>query len=145
MSCNCTSQATNAPVITPVLGAGSIDSPYYWQVNITQRLCDKTCVGNTPVFNPSFSVLGWTSVGVDQYMVTLQVEGVISYIPCGGDTCCTRSQLVAQTFSVPVASATAITGVTITKGTTINSVYAPACKTCSRSFVSETPITMTIS
>ncbi len=47
-----------APVITPVLAAGSTASPYYYQVNITQRLCFPTCAENMPVFSPQFSLVG---------------------------------------------------------------------------------------
>lgn len=31
----------NLAVITPVLAAGSVASPYFFQVNVSQRLCEK--------------------------------------------------------------------------------------------------------
>lgn len=141
MSCN----KINSAVITPVLAAGSSTSPYYVQVNISQRLCQPSCIEQPPVFKPSFSVEGVTEVGTGQYVVTVKVEGVISYVPAGGNVCCTKSQLLSQTFTIPIASATAPTSVTVTAGVSVNAVTASGCQTCSRSFVSETPLVVTVS
>lgn len=47
MSCNC--NRIQPAVITPVLAAGSVASPYFVEVNITQRLCFPTCAENAPV------------------------------------------------------------------------------------------------
>ena len=140
MGCN----KINAAVITPVLAAGSSESPYYVQVNISQRLCYPTCVEKTPVFKPTFSVEGVAMVRTGQYVATIKVEGVISYDPYGGGSCCMKSQLISQTFTIPIASATAPTSVTVTAGTSVNSVSATGCQQCSRAFVSETPLTVTV-
>ena len=131
-------------VITPVLAAGSVASPYYYQVNITQRLCYPACADEMPVFNPQFQLVGTALVGTGQYVATIKVEGIISYVPCGGNTCATRTQVLSQTFTVPFASATAPTSVTITPGTSVNAIVASGCQSCSRDFVSETPITLTV-
>lgn len=129
-------------VITATLAAGSAASPYYVQVNISQRLCFKTCADVTPVFNPQFSLVSLDSVGTDQYVATIHVEGIISYVPCGGG-CCTKQQPVSQNFTVPIYSTTALTGATVAAGSVVNSVSASACQNCSRAFVSETPLTIT--
>ena len=134
----------NSANITPTLAAGSVASPYYIQVNISQRLCYPTCVEKTPVFKPTFSVESVAMVGTGQYVATIKVEGVISYDPYGGGSCCMKSQLISQTFTIPIASATAPTSVTVTAGTSVNSVSATGCQQCSRAFVSETPLTVTV-
>lgn len=134
----------NAALISATLAAGSVASPYYVQVNISQRLCNPSCVDNTPVFNPTFSVRSISAVGTGQYVVTVHVEGVINYVPCGGNTCNTRTQLLSQDFTIPITSATEPTSVTIVAGTTVNDVKGVGCQNCSRDFVSETPLTITV-
>lgn len=130
-------------VITAVPFLGSTASPYAVQVNITQRLCNKCCAGSTPVFAPQFSIRSVSNVGEDQYAVTMHVEGIISYVPCGGGCGCTKQQPLSQDFVVYVQSATAPT-ITLAAGSTINSLAVTPCQSCSRSFVSETPLTLTV-
>ncbi len=132
-----------SPVITPVLAAGSTASPYYVQVNITQRLCYPTCAENTPVFAPQFALVGVSQVGTGQYAATFRVQGIISYVPCNGG-CCTKQQPLSGTFTIPIASATAPTAVTVTAGATVNTIATAACQKCSRTFVSETPLSITV-
>lgn len=135
----------NSASITFTPALGSTTSPYAGMVNISQRLCSPACEDQTPVFAPTFSLVGYSEVGEGLYVATVKVEGIISYVPCGGNTCCTRTQVLSQTFTVPFASATAPTSVTIaTAGATVNAVVASACQSCSRDFVSETPITLTV-
>lgn len=134
----------NPATITATIGLGSAESPYFVQVNISQRLCSPTCVEQTPVFNPSFSYKSIAEVGTGQYMVTIHVEGLISYVPCGNNTCGTRSQLISQDFTLPLASATAPTSVTIVAGSSVNSVEQMGCQNCSRNFASESPLTITV-
>lgn len=138
MNCN----AIQPAVITATLAAGSTASPYYAQVNISQRLCYKTCKDVAPVFNPQFSVVSLESVGTDQYVLTVNVQGIISYVPCNGG-CCTKTQPINQNFTIPIYSTTALTGATVAAGSVVNSVAASACQNCSRMFVSETPLTIT--
>lgn len=140
MSCNKVQPA----VITASLAAGSTASPYQYAVNISQRLCYPTCVDQVPVFAPQFSLVSVSQVSTGVYMATIQVQGIISYIPCNGGCGCTKTQPVSQTFTIPIASATAPT-VKIDSGSTVNSVSASACQTCSRAFVSETPLAVTVS
>lgn len=132
-----------APVITPVLAAGSTVSPYYYRLNITQRLCFPTCSDNTPVFSPQFSLVGVAQVGTGQYAATIRVQGIVSYVPCNGG-CCTKQQPISGTFTIPIASATAPTAVTVTAGATVNTIATAACQKCSRTFVSETPLSITV-
>ena len=134
----------NSAIITPVLAAGSTSSPYRYQVNISQRLCFATCVGQTPVFNPIFSLVGYSPVGTGEYVATVNVQGLISYTPCNGDGCCTKTQVLNQNFTIPFYSAAAPTSVSVGQGTAVNSVVGQPCQSCSRSFVSETPITLTV-
>ena len=131
-------------IITPVLAAGSTTSPYFFQVNISQRLCEKTCAETTPVFAPRFSLRSLATVGTGQYVATIHVEGIISYVPCNGGCNCTKQQPLSQDFTIPIASATAPTAVTIVQGASVNSIAATSCKPCSRAFVSETPLTVTV-
>lgn len=135
----------NSAVITPVLAAGSTASPYFIQVNISQRLCHKSCVESVPSFTPSFSVKSISMVGTGQYMATIHVEGLISYLPCDGNVCCTKTQLISQDFTIPFTSAATPTAVTVEiTGAAVNVIAGAACQRCSRNFVSETPITLTI-
>ena len=134
----------NPATITATLAAGSVTSPYFVQVNISQRLCTPTCVDETPVFNPTYSYKSIANVAEGQYVVTVHVEGVVAYIPCGRNSCCTRSQLISQDFTIPLASATAPTSVTIEAGVAVNSIAQVGCQNCSKDFVSESPLTITV-
>lgn len=129
--------------ITATLAAGSVASPYQYLINITQKLCKPSCVEQTPVFAPVFSLVGITQVGAGQFLATIHVEGVISYVPCDGNVCCTNSQLISQDFTIPIAAAT-VTTVTLAKGATINTIAGAPCKKCSRNFVSESPLVVTV-
>jgi hypothetical protein len=131
--------------ISATLAAGSVTSPYYFMANITQILCQKTCAANTPVFSPRYSLLSYAKVGTNQYMATVHVEGIISYVPCNGDCSCTRQQPLSQNFTIPFYfSGTPLT-VSITQGTTVNSMAVSGCVECSKVLVSECPITLTVS
>lgn len=133
----------NSANITFTLAAGSTASPFAGQVNISQRLCSPACGNSTPIFNPTFSLVGFSEVGDGLYVATVKVDGVISYEAPGG--CGERAMGVRQSFTIPFASATAPTSVTIaTSGATVNTISTVACQSCSRDFVSETPITLTV-
>lgn len=141
---NCNCNKIQPADISAVLAAGSVASPYYLQVNISQRLCFSTCAETTPVFAPRFSVKSLANVGTNQYVATVHVEGIISYVPCNGGCNCTKQQPLSQDFTIPILTTTAPTSVTIAQGATINSVAVSGCQECSRNFVSETPITLTV-
>lgn len=134
----------NSASITPVLAAGSTTSPYFFQVNISQRLCHKSCVESMPSFNPVFTLKSVSQVGTGQFMATIHVEGVIAYTPCDGNVCCTKTQLISQDFTIPFASATAPTTVTVASGSPVNTIVGAMCQSCSRQFINETPITLTV-
>lgn len=135
---------SNSVIITPVLAAGSTASPYLFDVNITQKLCQPTCVSQTPVFAPVFSLVGYSALGNNMYVATINVQGIVSFTPCKGDACCTKTQVLNQNFSLPFTSATAPTAVSIVHGTAVNVMQGQACKSCSRIFVSETPVSLTV-
>ena len=126
---------------TPALG--STTSPYAGMVNITQRLCFSCCADTTPVFQPRFSIKSVAPAGGDLYAVTIHVEGIISYVPCNGGCCCTKTQPLSQDFPVIISSETVPT-VTLAAGASMNDLAATACQMCSRTFVSDTPITLTV-
>lgn len=134
----------NYAVITPVLAAGSVASPYFFQVNISQRLCHKSCVESMPSFQPTFAVKSVSNVGTGQYVATIHVEGIIAYTPCDGNVCCTKTQLISQDFTLPFALATEPATVTVTAGAPVNVIAGSTCQKCSRNFVNETPITLTV-
>jgi hypothetical protein len=132
-------------IITPVLAAGSTASPYLYSVNLTQRLCSAACSENPPVFTPQFSKESISSLGGTLYAVTIRVQGLISYVPCGKTSCCAKTQPLSQSFTIPFTSATAPTSVTIElAGDVVNSIVTSACQTCSRTFVSECPLSVTV-
>jgi hypothetical protein len=141
---NCCNQVQPAD-ITATLAAGSATSPYYFMANISQRLCFKSCVQNTPVFNPRFSLLSYSKVGTNQYVATIHCEGIISYVPCNGGCDCTKQQPLSQNFTIPFYFSGTPLNVALTQGSTINTLAATNCQTCSRNFVSETPIALTVS
>lgn len=134
---------TNRTNITATIAAGSTTSPYYISVNMTKRLCATTCRTSTPVFAPLFAIQSVAQVAPGQYVATIRVQGTISYDPCGTG-CCARCEPVNTTFTIPFASATAPTSVTITAGGTVNAMSGVGCGNCGRAFVSETPLTLTI-
>ncbi|MBQ0121184.1 MAG: hypothetical protein KBT13_08725 [Bacteroidales bacterium] len=129
--------------ITPTLAIGSTGAAPYYDVNITQQLCSPACVDETPVFAPQFTLKGVSQVGTNQYIAVIHVEGVINYIPCGYGSCCTRSQVVSQDFTIPVYKATAPV-VTLTAGQAQNGIARVSCCDCSKTFVSDVPLTLTI-
>ena len=130
--------------IMATLAVGATATAPYYDVNITQQLCAPSCVDETPVFNPQFSVKSIANVGTSQYLITIHVEGVISYVPCNCGSCCTRSQVVSQDFTIPVFSATAITNVITSLGSVKNRLVKVACCSCSKTFVCDAPLTLTI-
>lgn len=129
--------------ITATLAAGSTTSPYSYLVNVTQRLCYPTCAETTPVFLPQYSIVSTTSVGTGLYLVTINVQGSINYVQCNGGCGCTKTQPLNQDFTILIASATVPT-ITMAQGATNNSVSATACQDCTRTFVSETPLTISV-
>ena len=130
--------------ITATLAVGATATAPYYDVNITQQLCTPACVDETPVFAPTFTVKSIANVGTSQYLVVLHVEGVINYVPCNCGSCCTRSQVVSQDFTIPVFSATPIGSVTPAIGTVQDGIARIACGSCSKTFVSDVPLTLTI-
>jgi hypothetical protein len=138
------SQRIASAVITTQLAAGSTASPYYLQVNVTQQLCHSVCTDNTPVFQPKFSVVDVAQVATSQYVATLHCEGIISYVKCGCACAGCSQQPISQDFTIAFTSASAPTSVTIEQAQTTNALSSVACAACSRQFVSETALTLTI-
>ena len=138
---NCKTKVTS---ITATLAAGSVTSPYYAQVNISKTLCAKVCKDQAPIFAPIFSLVGYSEVGTGQYVATIKVDGLASYSPCGSSDCATQSVRIRGSFTLPFSSEVAPTSVTISTGTTVNSIVTDECNNCSSSFVSETPLTLTV-
>ncbi|WP_148477734.1 hypothetical protein [Parabacteroides johnsonii] len=144
MSNNCNCNKIQPAVITPVLALGSVASPYFVQVQVAQRLCYPTCVENTPVFNPRFSVKSVAQVAATQYVATIHVEGVISYVKCHGGCDCSKQQPLSQDFTVPISKTGTAPVVSLTQGASVNAMASVGCQTCGRNFLSETPITITV-
>lgn len=141
---NCNCNKIQPAVITPVLALGSVASPYFVQVQVAQRLCYPTCVDNTPVFNPRFSIKSVVQVAATQYVATIHVEGIISYVRCHGGCECTKQQPLSQDFTIPISKAGTAPVVSITQGASVNAVASVGCQTCGRNFLSETPLTITV-
>lgn len=139
-SCNKVQPAT----ITPVLAVGSGASPFFVQVQIAQRLCFQTCVNDTPVFSPRFSVKSVSIVAPTQYVATLHVEGIISYIQRNGGCGCTCQQPLSQDFTIPISKTGTAPVITISQGATANGIASVGCQNYGRNLVSETPLTITI-
>lgn len=144
MSNNCNCNKIQPAVITPVLALGSVASPYFVQAQIAQRLCCQTCVDNTPVFNPRFSVKSVSQVAPTQYVATIHVEGIIAYVQCHGGCGCTKQQPLSQDFTVPISKVGTAPVVSLTQGSSVNAMASVGCQTCGRNFVSETPLTITV-
>lgn len=134
---------TTPALINATLAVGSTATAPYYDVNITQQLCTPACVDETPVFTPQFSVKEVVPVGTNQYLAVIHVEGVISYIPCNCGSCCTRSQVISQDFTMPIYSTT-VPAVTLTAGAAVNGIARISCCDCSKTFVSDVPLTLTI-
>lgn len=108
-----------------------------------QKLCTSACADESPVFAPVISYVGASLLSTGLYLLTFHVEGVVHYVPCGCGSCCTKAQVVSQDFTIPLASASA-PSVTITQGTAVNGIAKSACEPCSRTFVSDIPLTVTV-
>lgn len=130
--------------ITAELAAGSTASPFFYEVTINHKLCQRTCAEDGALFAPTYAYVSTQNVGTDQYLITLQVTGVIHYTPCGASQCCVKAETISEEFTVPYYSATAPTSVVVAQGATTNNVVTEPCKDCSDEFVSITPITITI-
>ena len=142
--CNCNNNKIQPAIITPVLAAGSVASPYDWRINIVQPLCRKTCAANTPVFNPQFTLVGVSQTGTNKFNATIRVEGCISYVArgCGCNGC--ENQPLSQEFTIPFDFTGTNPVVSIAQDATANAMSVSGCQTCSRLFVSETPLTLTV-
>ena len=131
-----------ATVVTTLAVGSTVTAPFY-DVTITKQLCAKTSA--EPSFNPVFSVVEVRTVGTSQHEVVMNVQGVVSYTPCG--SCCAKTQLVNENFIIPVFSATVPT-VTATSGTPINRIVKGGgcgkCSQCGNTLVSNIPLTLTI-
>ena len=132
-----------SPIITFTPALGSTTSPYSGLCNITQRLCYSSCADNTPVFDPRFSVRGISLVGTNLYAVDIHVEGTISYVACGGGCGCCKQQPLSDDFYVYVQSET-VPSITLTTGASVNKLSVAGCQSCGRTFVSDTPLTLTM-
>lgn len=141
---NCNCNKIQPAVITPVLALGSVASPYFLQVQVAQRLCYTTCIDNTPVFNPRFSIKSVAQVAPTQYVATIHVEGIISYVQCHGGCGCTKQQPLSQDFTVPISKTGTAPVLTLSQGPSVNAVASVGCQTCGRNFISETPLTITV-
>lgn len=136
--------ATKKTTIEAVLAAGAVASPFFYEVNICHTLCCKTCADSTPVFAPAFSFASTESVGTNQYLINVHVEGVIHYTPCGRNSCAVKAETISEDFTLPYYGTAAPATVTVEAGATVNAVTAEPCKECSAGFVSSTPLTVTI-
>ena len=140
MNCNMIQPANIT--FTPSLGSAA--SPFSGILNITQRLCYPCCVGATPVFAPQFSVRNITQVGDGLYAFTLHAEGIISYVSGSGGCKCTRQQPLSADVAISVESAT-VPAISINAPAgSINALDAQPCKQTTRTFVCDTPLSITV-
>ena len=122
------------------LAAGSIASPYYFDVKVTKQLCAKT--SKAPVFVPVMTLVDYTSVGTNEYEALVNIQGVVTYTPCG--SCCAKTQTINQTFRVPFYSASAVTSVTVEGGSpTMDIVNNGGCG-CGNVMVANIPLNLTV-
>jgi hypothetical protein len=84
-------------------------------------------------------------VATGQYVATIHVEGIISYVRCGGGCECTMQQPLSTNFTVPIAKSTTPTAIALSAGAAVNTIAVAGCQQCSKTFVSETPLTITVS
>ena len=134
----------NKTTITTELAAGSVTSPYFYEMQIEHHLCRSACSDSVPMFTPVVSVVGTTNVGTNQYLVTLSVEGVIHYTPCNACECNVKAETINEDVTIALFSADAITSVTIAQGTAVNTLQTEPCKNCSDEFMCSIPLTLTI-
>ena len=131
-------------IVKMELAAGSVASPYYYEMEITHQLCRSACADSVPLFSPTVSVVSTQSVGTSQYLITLAVEGVLHYTPCNGCDCAVKAETINENIVVPLYSETAPTSVTLVQGTVVNTLQTEPCKNCSNEFVSNVPLTLTV-
>jgi len=131
--------------IQVTLAAGATASPYYLGVKITKQLCSKTA--QAPVFIPQFSLVSYRQVGTSgngiEYQAVVNVQGIVTYTPCG--KCCAKTQTVNEEFVIPFFSATAPSDVSVESGTPVNTLVTNGCcQCCSNTFICDVPITLTV-
>lgn len=122
------------------LAAGSTTPPYFHNVRITKQLCSKT--SQTPVFVPVFTLLGYKAVGTNQYEALVNVQGIVTFTPCG--SCCAKTQTISQNFVVPFFSSAVPSSVTVTGGTPINAIITNGCSKCGNTLVCDVPLSLTV-
>lgn len=132
------------PTITATLAAGSTASPYTYMCNITQQLCYNTCADTVPVFAPIFTVKSIATATTGVYVATIEVSGIVSYVKCGGSCACCTQQPINAEFTLAFVSSTTPTAVEVTASLVNNTLSTSACSDCSRVFVCEVPLTLTI-
>jgi hypothetical protein len=140
MSCN---NQQMPSVVNFTLGLGSTASPYIGVLNVTTKLCTKVCVDTGYIFNPAVSVTNVADMGGNEYMITLNLQGVYSYTPCGSQCCQCITQNVNTDINIPLYSTTAPTSITCSVGKVTNSVVAADCEKCGRYAVSDIVLTIT--
>lgn len=133
-----------ATSIVNTLAAGSVASPYFYKSTITKQLCRKTCANNAPVFNPAFSLVSTSLVGENQYEVTINVQGSITYTPCGSCDCCAKTQLVNENFIVPLYATTAPSAINVSGSVISNKIQTSGCSNCGNIFLSDCALTLTV-
>lgn len=131
-------------IVNAVLSAGSTDTPFNYVCNVTQQLCTATCKSVVPAFIPTFTLKGFAPMGNSQYVATVHVTGVVSYVECGKSSCCTRQQLISEDFSLYIKSEAEPSSIELTQGKTVNAVSQEGCKKCTDIFVSETQLSVNV-
>lgn len=126
--------------ITTTLAAGSNTSPYFFDARITKQLCART--PDVPVFTPVFKVLYFKPVGTSQYEAVINVQGIVTFTPCGSR--CARSQTINENFVIPFFSAAAPSEIVVNSGIPTNTLTSMGCSKFSNSFLCDVPLTLIV-
>jgi len=133
-----------ATSISTTLAAGSTASPFYYDVVITKQLCSKTCASKSPIFNPTFSLVSSTLVGTNQYELVVNVQGTVTYTPCGSCECNAKSQVVNENFVLPLYSTNAPSAISVSGVPVLTKVQTIGCSNCGNVMVSDCALTLNV-
>jgi hypothetical protein len=133
------------PITTFTPALGSTASPYFGTINITNKLCASVCREVGFVLSPQVTPVSIASIGMSEYVLTLNIQGVYSYNKCNCGCSGVMSQPLLTQVQVPIYSASDITSMpTITIGTVTNTISTVGCQSCGKTAVTEFPIIITL-
>lgn len=99
--------------VTPVSIAAAAQS---YTAELTEKLCQPYCVNASiqPIVDVTYSIDQQELVGTVLYVI-VKAQGTVEYVPKCGSSCCPKTKIFTEYFTVSFAGATAASSATITQ------------------------------